>query len=291
MKAVERKEKMIAAGAVVLLIASFILSVIFFSSNKSLEKALNETKLKAETMLSEKLSLEKQMAKIKMEFDGLMKKNGESNKLLAVANTKILQQETKMQTIVSENSQQKKSLENRLAEIQKSKSQLEKQMSDLTLYYNNLKSENSDLSEAMAVLEKENKDLRNNLMIMAALDADNFRIEGLKRKNDRLTVNSRNVKKLKVSFDVPLLSTANLNFKINTPDGKSYTSQDGSISYIIVDEEKDWLASTSNTRNEIEVAKRIEMIYHPTQKLKSGVYTIDLLSNDMKVKSVQIRLK
>ncbi len=291
MKAVERKEKMIAAGAVVLLIASFILSVIFFSSNKSLEKALNETKLKAETMLSEKLSLEKQMAKIKMEFDGLMKKNGESNKLLAVANTKILQQETKMQTIVSENSQQKKSLENRLAEIQKSKSQLEKQMSDLTLYYNNLKSENSDLSEAMAVLEKENKDLRNNLMIMAALDADNFRIEGLKRKNDRLTVNSRNVKKLKVSFDVPLLSTANLNFKINTPDGKSYTSQDGSISYIIVDEEKDWLASTSSTRNEIEVAKRIEMIYHPTQKLKSGVYTIDLLSNDMKVKSVQIRLK
>ncbi len=291
MKAVERKEKMIAAGAVVLLIASFILSVIFFSSNKSLEKALNETKLKAETMLSEKLSLEKQMAKIKMEFDGLMKKNGESNKLLAVANTKILQQETKMQTIVSENSQQKKSLENRLAEIQKSKSQLEKQMSDLTLYYNNLKSENSDLSEAMAVLEKENKDLRNNLMIMAALDADNFRIEGLKRKNDRLTVNSRNVKKLKVSFDVPLLSTANLNFKIYTPDGKSYTSQDGSISYIIVDEEKDWLASTSSTRNEIEVAKRIEMIYHPTQKLKSGVYTIDLLSNDMKVKSVQIRLK
>lgn len=291
MKAVERKEKMIAAGAVVLLIASFILSVIFFSSNKSLEKALNETKLKAETMLSEKLSLEKQMAKIKMEFDGLMKKNGESNKLLAVANTKILQQETKMQTIVSENSQQKKSLENRLAEIQKSKSQLEKQMSDLTLGYNNLKSENSDLSEAMAVLEKENKDLRNNLMIMAALDADNFRIEGLKRKNDRLTVNSRNVKKLKVSFDVPLLSTANLNFKINTPDGKSYTSQDGSISYIIVDEEKDWLASTSSTRNEIEVAKRIEMIYHPTQKLKSGVYTIDLLSNDMKVKSVQIRLK
>ncbi len=291
MKAVERKEKMIAAGAVVLLIASFILSVIFFSSNKSLEKALNETRLKAETMLSEKLSLEKQMAKIKMEFDGLMKKNGESNKLLAVANTKILQQETKMQTIVSENSQQKKSLENRLAEIQKSKSQLEKQMSDLTLYYNNLKSENSDLSEAMAVLEKENKDLRNNLMIMAALDADNFRIEGLKRKNDRLTVNSRNVKKLKVSFDVPLLSTANLNFKINTPDGKSYTSQDGSISYIIVDEEKDWLASTSSTRNEIEVAKRIEMIYHPTQKLKSGVYTIDLLSNDMKVKSVQIRLK
>ena len=291
MKAVERKEKMIAGGAVVLLIASFILSVIFFSSNKSLEKALNETKLKAETMLSEKLSLEKQITKIKMEFDAMRQKNGESNKMLAAANTKIFQQEAKMQAIVSENIQQKKSLENRLAEIQKSKSQLEKQMSDLTLGFDNLKSENSDLSKAMAVLEKENQDLLNNLMIMASLDADNFRIESLKGKNDRLTVNSRNVKKLKVSFDVPLMSTANLNFKIKTPDGKSYTSQDGSISYNILDEEKDWLASTANTINDIEVAKRIEMTYQPTEKLKGGVYTIELISNDMKVKSVQIRLK
>jgi peptidoglycan hydrolase CwlO-like protein len=70
-----KKEKVIAASAVILLIISFIITVLFYNSNKSLTKNLNKEKLKTEFLLSEKLALQKEVDIMKARINSTNSQN------------------------------------------------------------------------------------------------------------------------------------------------------------------------------------------------------------------------
>jgi hypothetical protein len=77
-----KKEKAIAAGAVVMLIVSLICTVLLYWSNKSLTGNLNKERLKSELMLSEKLELQKEIEKFKNQIISLSDQNTEIDKIL-----------------------------------------------------------------------------------------------------------------------------------------------------------------------------------------------------------------
>lgn len=77
-----KKEKAIAAGAVVMLIVSLICTGLLYRSNKSLIGNLNKERLKSELMLSEKLELQKEIEKFKHQIISLSGQNTEIDKIL-----------------------------------------------------------------------------------------------------------------------------------------------------------------------------------------------------------------
>ena len=290
MKSKLNREKVMAASLTFLLFVSLIGLGLYQSSNKSLKDLLSSTKLKSEALLSEKLILDKEINKLKRSMSDLEGKNSAIDKLLADANVKLTQKETEIKAYKKEN-QKVKSLQSQLAEIQKIKSDLENQIENLLINSNLLTDKNSELNSIIASLQNENKVLKNNMELLGSLSADNFRVESIKGNKDKLTVNARKAKKLIVGFDVPPGIAEDVNFKITTPSGQLYTSNDNRISSSIIVDERSLLASMSPITGEFEISKRVEMVYRPENKLISGIYKIDIYNKDTKLSSCQIRLK
>lgn len=290
MKPKLNREKVIAASVTFLLFASLIGLLVYQSSNKSLKEILNSTKLKSETLLSEKLNLDKEILRLKRTMADMAGKSTEIDRLLVEANEKLSQKETEIKTYKKEN-QKVKSLQNQLAAIQKIKSDLEEQIASLNMNNNQLANYNEELNRSIASLQNENKTLKENMAILSTLVADNFRVESIKGNKDRLTVNARKAKKLVVGFDVPPSIAEDVSFKITTPKGELFTSKDDRITSTIIEDERSLLASMSPLTGQFEISKRIEMVYKPEKKLSSGIYKIDIYNKDTKLSSCQIRLR
>ncbi|UXP32486.1 hypothetical protein N6H18_00660 [Reichenbachiella agarivorans] len=298
MKTNIRKESAIAVVATILLFMSLIGVVMYKSSNASLKSDLDTERLKSESLLSEKLSINKEIHKLKGEMSSLMGKNTELDKFLNSANKTLASKESEIKALKKENLTVK-SLQKQLAEIKGIKKDLEKQIAALNMNMeemarNNRKTE--ELNNTIANLQSENAILDENTKLLSALVAQNFRVESLKGKKERLTVNSKATRKLMVGFDVPQNVTEDVSFKITTPEGKLLNSNDKSISYRVIEDkdsmmENDFYVSLSPSIGDFDVSKRIEMSYKPKEKLSSGIYKIDIYNRDLKLGSCQIRLK
>ena len=145
------------------------------------------------------------------------------------------------------------------------------------------------MNKTLASLKEQNKNLQDQLQNLLAR-SDNYRIESLK-KSEKLTVNAKGTKKVKVSFDIPQNITTDIKFKIVTPAGKTVTNNDPAVTMNILESEPLFYASTESKLIDYEVSKRIEITYKPTEKLAAGIYKIDLYNKDTYIGSCQIKLK
>jgi len=290
MKTRINRAKILAVSATILFIISLAGYAYMHKSNKSTQANLNELKLQSENLLSEKLLLDKMIDKNNKHISTLNEKNGDLNKMLAASNTKLRQKEAEIQKLQVEN-QKTRELEKQLAEIRKTNREMESQMAELKRNINNLEDEKNSLNAAYATLHAENKQLIENAAILSRLAADNFLVETFKGKKDKLTVSAKKTKKLTVEFDVPQSITATINFKVTTPQGNTFTSADGRITYIVMENEAVLYASVSPLSGELEASKRVEMVYKPKEKLTAGIYKIEIFNNSTKLGSCQVKLK
>ncbi len=83
------QQKLILAIAVVLLVASMTITVVYHQSNKTLKSELKEERLKSESLLSEKLALAKELEKFKIDIREWMGKNPKTDLLPKEANATI----------------------------------------------------------------------------------------------------------------------------------------------------------------------------------------------------------
>ena len=93
MKTSESKIKLVAIACTILFFLSIGSVVYLHDSNKSLEDLLKGTKLKSESLLSQKLMLEKEIAQMKGDIQKEMGKNTAKDKLLADANNTLNKKE------------------------------------------------------------------------------------------------------------------------------------------------------------------------------------------------------
>lgn len=292
MKTKFKKEQIIAATATIFLIAALIGIGVMQRSNKSLQDYLSDARLKTEKLLSEKLSLDKQIDKNNKELTLLNEKNKSLDKMLDDLKQKLVQKEAALKAHNNDGAKIK-SLEKQIADIQKQKSELKKQIASANAVADQLRGEIDALTKTNAGLLAENKTLTENAKILTRLAADNFIVQSTKGKKDRLTVNARKTKKLSVGFDVPQNIVTAVSFKVTTPQGKTYTSKDksGTITSAVVDQGDNLYASLSPLTGEFEVTRRIEMVYKPTEKLMAGIYKIEIYNKDAKLGSCQVKLR
>ncbi len=287
MKTVEKRDRIIAAASTALFVIALVGMIIIHDSNRSLEDMLNGAKLKNENILSEKLSLDKEIKNFKAQLAALQGKNKELDKYLAAANADLAKREKELKAANSNKTSAKE-----LANLKKMRGDLEKQISALTAQIGSLESTNADFSSQLASLTAKNKELMANNELMKAFAANNYRVESSRGKNEKLTVVARKTKRLKMGFDLPQTVVENIQFKIKTPEGKVIDKQEDGLTATIVDmEDGSDLIASLEPMGDFEVTKRIEMKYEPKKKLSKGVYTIDIYNGTTYMVSCQVKLR
>lgn len=274
-----------------LLTAFIVLSIVFFAGKVSLKKQLKNEKIKYEASLSDKLQLSKMLDKLKNDLIVLNKKNDALDKSIIETNAKMREKEAIIQRLSAENASVKK-LKKHIEELEALKVKLNKDLSELRLVADNLRSENEKLNNLLATVQKDNETLEFNNSVLRAMTADNYRIEALKGKNEKLTVNAKRTNKLFVTMDIPSSSDQGLYFKVVTPEGEEYSSKTDMSANIKIIENQDLVANNDTDNGSLSSGKkRIEMSYKPVKKLKKGVYQFNIYNEKTYIGSTQLRLK
>ncbi|KPK86151.1 MAG: hypothetical protein AMS27_05665 [Bacteroides sp. SM23_62_1] len=271
--------------------AFLILSGILFYSTRSLKNQLENEKIRSETLLSEKLNLEKSIDKFKKDLTALQGKNAQLDKVVKETSDQLAKKESEIRKLIAENASLN-DLKKKNAELEALRKKLEEQVASLNMDMDKLIAENKKFSDQLASMKKENESLTTHNALLEAMLADNYRVEALKGKHDKLTVAAKRTNKLMVSFDVPANLGKDLYFKLVTPDGKELSSKDdNSVTMKFYDENKNLMASLTGTAAGTQNAKRAELIYKPDHKLVKGIYKFNVYNNKEYMGSIQMRLK
>ncbi len=276
-------------------IAAAILTCLFFialagvvtlhDSNNSLAELLDGSKLKSESLLSEKLLHDKEINNLRTQIASQEGQNKDLDQLLSNARKQL---EQKQREIAAKGPNVKYNRE--LADLKRIKTDLERQMADLNIQMRSLESSNSELTAQLSEANAKNKELAGSIKAMETLAINNYRIDATK-KNDKLTVVARKTKNLSMGFDLPVNLAENVQFKIKTPEGKVIDKSCSELAYGIESSPNELFASVEPIALGMEVSKRVEMSYKPKERMKKGLYVIDIYNGETYVTSCQVRLK
>ncbi len=152
-----------------------------------------------------------------------------------------------------------------------------------------LNGEKEMLNQTVASLQLANQQLAANLDILSSMTADNYLIES-SRKNGKLTVMSRRTRKIAVSFKVPENMVESISFKIMKPDGSQIGGKnDQGLTFEVTNDDAGLLVNSSS--EVIKVSKKIEMTYEPKEKLKAGVYKVEMFNGEKYVGACNVKLR
>lgn len=260
-----------------------------YNVNADLQESLNKEKLNAESLLSQKLLLDKDIAKFKEQIESLKGINADIDRSLANVTKNLQKAEDDIRYIKRENAtvRQVKKQNDELIAVRKA---LEKSILELNSTLVQLQNEKVDLANKVAFLEQQNGQLVDDLQKAQIALFDQSQVESVK-KNERLTVNARKTKKLNATFNVPS-NMRDIGFRIYDPDGKIISTQDkGSLSFQTSDNNVLTASSKNDAQADRNPNKKVTMSFASKDKLKPGVYKIEILSEKLYVASMQVKLK
>jgi hypothetical protein len=278
--------------AIIMTLMSVIITIaaLFLISHVSLKKQLREEKINSEAILSEKLLLEKQMIGLKTDLTSLKGKNSQLDKLLSATSNKLSSKEAEVKRFLSERVSLSE-LKKKVAELEAIRVQLNSEIASLAAKSNLLLTENDVLNNKLTSLQQEKERVDNDNAVLKAMVADNYLIEAVKGRNNKLTLIARKTDKLVVSFDLPVEIDDNVSFKVITPTGEEFSSNNNSAaSIIIIDNASNYLASADNRMLAFN-PRRVEMIFKPEHKLEKGIYRFNVYNNNNYLGSTQLKLK
>lgn len=289
-KIIEMNNKTVTTVGIIIIVLLLIASVIGFLSSNKKKRDLNAEKLRTETLLSEKLSVEKELDKLKSDFAALQKSFDENAKKLADTEARLSDRERRINSLVRANN----TLTNASKELEALKTEkaaLDKEYADLKLAQERLLNQNNDLQAAKTALEAEKSDLLKKIEQMQTYDADNYLPYGSRGKMDKPTIRAFWTKKLNVSFEVPQSLTDAVSFKITTPTGSVITPDNKALTWFIVQDPAHFTASLSAVSGEFEQSRTVVMNYASKEKLAKGEYKIEISSNGINIGNCRLKLK
>ncbi|MFH2142926.1 MAG: hypothetical protein ABIJ97_10920 [Bacteroidota bacterium] len=290
MKNKPNKSKVIVAGTTILLTIAIACLLFNYNNNRSLKRGLNDSKLKSELLLSEKLSMDKRNAILTKQMHVLLGKLGELKTSLADKSKMLFEKEKELKSYAWNNLKTKQ-LENELKSLQVFNGNLEKQIEELNSVLTRLIAENESSLNEIQTLREQNQNLSENNKLLLAMNANNYRIDATRGKKNKLTAIAKRTKKIVMGFDIPENIVEKIQFNITTPEGRTYSSEKDGLSYFVIETDKHLVASISSLNENIEITKRIEMTYKPDKKLSSGIYKIDIYNNGSYMGSCQVKLR
>ncbi|MEZ5082084.1 MAG: hypothetical protein R2750_01310 [Bacteroidales bacterium] len=289
MKTNIEKSKILAVGLGVAFLVAIFFALSYYSLNGTLKEKAEMERLNSENLLSEKMALTKDINKVKSDLTAMKAKNNDLGNSIAKLNEKISAKQAEINQLIKENkdANQIKAI---YAELKELKDQLANQVNALNKEKDALDKEKMALNNAIDKLKAENQQLTDNMQIIAA---NNFLIEALKGKKEKLTVSASKTKKIKADFEIPVNITEMLNFKIKLPDGTVVDSKtDKTISLNTVSVGTDEMYASNSPLPVAPIkTRKVNMVYQPLEKLSPGIYRIDVYNNGTYLGTSQVKLK
>jgi len=280
----------VAAVTTVLLIASVVWITGLLGRNARLADAVRSEKLSRETMLSEKLQLEKEIAKLHVEQSAQKEIVGELNHQQAALSGRLRVKDEQIRAL------------NRLytpAEVlrkqhrllEKDRNELVQKVTDYQASLRDLQSEHNDAVRTVALLRDQNLSLAGQLRAAQMQSLNDVRIEALTRRNG-LTVRARNIRSLVVSATVANVVDKPV-FRIITPEGRILSTEDGNVVTRIIDNDVSlkFAGLQKGVLPQAALRRRLEMVFTPKLRLAGGTYTVQILNDDTVIGSLQTTLR
>lgn len=285
----EKRNNIITATAILLLIFSIGYLSVERRKASVIENDLKDEKLTAETLLSEKLLLEKEIDKLRSELAEMTGKNKDLYKQADDSEKKLALTERQLTSVQKHNAGVRQ-LKKQIEELTRLKEALENQLNDSRNSIQQFKSSNDDLMLTVALLQQENKKLKEELTAASFVSLNESLIETIKR-NKKITVSARRTKKLTITTDVPGDAT-DLKFKITSPDGNEMPVKSGDYNVkVLTGEVRSQAFYIPSTVSSGRHYKRAEITYTPVEKLKPGLYRIQIMNDSLSIGALQVRLR
>ena len=268
-----------------------ILSGTVYYFNRSLNKELDQEKIRSEALLSENLNLEKSLEGLKNDLAAMKGRNAELDRIVEETSIQLAMKESEIRQLRADNASLA-DLRKKNEQLEAMRRKLEEDIRNLNLNMEQMIAENSRIEAEVETLSDEKETMALQNALLEAMLADNYRVEALRGKRDKLTVAARWTNRLMVSFDVPADMGEELSFRIITPDGTELSSKDNeSTSINFYHQENNLLASLGSTSAGSQDTKRAELIYRPDNKLARGIYRFNVYNRTDYIGSMQLRLK
>ena len=289
-----RKERTVAGITAFILLVSVVSSVYFMGTNSTIKVRLNEERLKNELLLSEKLSLNKELYQTVDRIRVINDNRIESEELLAQANLKLTEKERELERIKMENAKVK-DLREQLADVREVQDDFMHQITMLEMQNETLENENFEQQESMTLWQLERDDYIKQIKAATAnsmIRADNHQVDAFKyTTKEKSTVKAKRTKKLVFIIDVPQNIASDISFNLTTPNGKVITNKSKNLSWKVVNNDESLLASINHFDNEVIALNEVKLTYTPIIKMKPGVYKIGILHKGKNIGNCRVRLE
>ncbi|MBT1690702.1 hypothetical protein [Dawidia soli] len=259
-------------------------------SVRLLEASLREEMLKTEVMLSEKLQLEKEIARQAAALSTLRVANGALQYKAARAVGEVKDRDAQITAMRREYAGATRLRQQHQA-LQAGYEAQATDLADTRRSVKRMQSAQDDLEQTVALLLQQNKNLTGELHAWRLSAVKDVRVEPY-RKNERLTLSARKTRKLVVHVDVAS-RVKDLHFRITDPAGQVLSAADGDMSTTVVDDgiPPKYVASTRQAILKEYPYKRVAMIFIPSERLEAGIYQIDILSDTESIGSLQVKFR
>ncbi|GAA4396821.1 hypothetical protein GCM10023187_05390 [Nibrella viscosa] len=274
-------------------------SLYYWNRSGNLNRLNHKTELKADSLLSVKLDLERNIRQISDELNGQL---SEVKTLNLKLEYRVESTQNKLQA--------KNNLLNKLRQRNATTvSQLNKQVADLTGMRNNLQGEltqvksryqqsltdNTSLKDNSATLAEQNKTLSRELTELKTLiTADNFRVD-VRKPNHKLTAKARKADEVHVTCMLPSVLQQNggqtlymsiTDMKNNPMDGLARTKT-------IKTKETSFQIPVHATQqvDMAETPQKVSLNYEPLHRVASGTYKVSLYTDTAYLGSTEFSLR
>jgi hypothetical protein len=252
----------------------------------STNTALDQSKLKYEALLSEKLLAEKKLEKTAKKLDTVQYQNNlltqslESKFQQISAGDATNRSLKKSLRVANEKHHQATIASRSLNEQLQKTSELNSKM---TTRANNQRDSISALQQQVTVLRTQYEDAFRRSIDQTLITAE--------RKNDKITSKAKRTTELVAQVDLPV-ALNNLSFTVEGPDG-SVLSTDATLTARQLAKENSLTASLSslNLPTTSIATKKMEIIYKPAKKLTEGLYVFKIFNGADYVGSMNVKLR
>ncbi|AXE17680.1 hypothetical protein DR864_07990 [Runella rosea] len=295
-----QNSKTIATVLTLLLITSAIGGIYYWNKSGDVAKERDRNALKADSLLSVKLSLERDINLLSLDLNSSRREKTDVNKKLASSQIFLTQKNRIVAKLTQETNAQKDdlaALREQVAELDALKSELKAEIENYQSQKDKWLVDNNQLKTTNETLQIQINDLNgklNGMVPKSVVTATNFRVDVLKN-NHKVTAKAKKANSIVVSFTLPALLTTEGNQQVflSLTDVEN-RPMSGAIQQLSVNANETTLFVPVHATQSLDFGKNPQKAvfeFTPNEKITNGIYRASIYTENTYLGSVEFQLR
>ncbi|NBB20980.1 hypothetical protein GVN20_16550 [Runella sp. CRIBMP] len=295
-----QNSKTIAAVLALLLTTSVVGGLYYWDKSGGVAKERDKNALKADSLLSVKLNLERDIHHLSLDLNSARRENAGITKKLASTQTFLAKKNRIVAKLTQETNAQKDdliTLKQQVAELDALRSELKAEIENYQSQKGQWLVDNNQLKTTNEALQVQINDLNgklNSMVPKSLVTATNFRVDVLKN-NHKVTAKAKKANSIMVSFTLPALLTTEGNQQVflSLTDVENRPLS-GAIQQLSVNANETTLAVPVHAVQTLDFGKNPQKAvfeFIPNEKIVNGIYRASIYTENTYLGSVEFQLR